>query len=366
MRVIAIVNHKGGCGKTTTSINLSACLAHLGKKVLLIDVDPQGHSSCGLRIRAESLRYTLYDLLSPTHRRPIPLDDIRQPINAFFHIIPSYGILNAIEEELVLLPDNVQYLKKKLRWLIEDPEEYDYVLLDCPPHLGLLTFNALEACDEVIIPIEPSYFSLHGLAKIIETLKALNQRRVHPIEIHALLTLFNSETSFAKEVYDNIKTHFQERLFHAIIHENVLLKEAASAGESILVYAPESAACSDYLHLAKEYLERELARVLPASELGWQKVLDNRFGPRKVPGGILFQAYNLTAKDVELAGDFNHWIPEPLIRRTEEGLWQKVIPVLKGHYRYKFIIDGEWQLDPYQSEQRSNAFGTTDSFLNYS
>jgi len=226
-----------------------------------------------------------------------------------------------------------------------------------------ILLQQIEAADDVVIPIEPSFFSLHGLAKISETLETINSKRCVPINLHALLTIFDSRTRFVRDVYEEVKTHFKERLFKSIIHESVLFKEAASAGMSIVDYDRHSIAFRDYFHLAVEYLEREWDRRLPEQTLGWDRVLHERFAPRQVPGGVLFQALSPNAREVEIAGDFNNWVPESLARRSASGLWQKVIPVSPGSYRYKFIVDGEWQVDPYQPMQRLNDFGTIDSYL---
>ncbi|MBI3307179.1 MAG: AAA family ATPase [Candidatus Omnitrophica bacterium] len=364
MRVIAIANQKGGCGKTTTSINFAACLAHLGKRVLIVDLDPQGHSTCGLGIHAEKLSWTIYDLLKGGgHGRQTSWPEVLREISPNLYVTPSYSILSALEEELVYQPDCFKRLKHELEGESFSELKFHYVILDCPPNLGVLTFNALEAADEIFIPIEPSFFSLHGLGKISETVQAVNQRRPIPLELHALLTIFDSRTRFAREVYDEVKTHFKSRLFRAIIHESVLLKEAASAGESIVQYAMDSPPFRDYFNLAVEYLEREWNRLLPEEELGWENLLLNRYGPRRVIGGILFQIISKNARTVEIAGDFNHWIPESLVKRSEDGLWQKVIPIQRGSYRYKFIVDGEWQMDPEYPVQKQNDFGTYDSYL---
>jgi chromosome partitioning protein len=363
LRVIAIANQKGGCGKTTTSINFAAGLAFLRKKTLLLDLDPQGHSTCGLGIKASEHAASLYDFLTPLRLAKPDFQKALCEINPYLFLLPSYGILGALEEELMMMPGKELRLKQ---WLAS-PEfashEFDYVILDCPPNLGLLSLSSLEAADEIIIPIEPSFFSLHGLAKISETVAQVNQHRDHPLLVNALLTLFNSDTKFAQEVYEEVKSHFKERLFSAIIHENVLLREAASAGQSITDYAPESPACRDYLNLATEYLERQWDRILPPQKLGWENVLRQHFGPKRMPGGVLFQIVSRNARWVEIAGDFNNWIPEALMRRNEEGLWQKVIPMNSGNFRYKFIVDGEWQIDPYQPTQQMNAYGTFDSYL---
>jgi len=363
LRVIAIANQKGGCGKTTTSINFSACLNFIQKKVLVVDLDPQGHSTCGLGIKTQKGMPTLYDLLSPLPRVKPSLAQAIQSLREDFDLIPCDASLNAIEEEFGFMPNYHLKLRELLCTILEDQRHYDFVVLDCPPNLGMLTWNALNAADEIIVPVEPSFFSLHGLAKISETLQIVNRSREIPLAIHALLTLFNSQMNFSHEIYDEVRKHFKDRLFTTIIHEHVSLKEAAAAGQSIVQYGPQSQAFQDYLNLAVEFLERDWNRKLPKKELGWDQVYQNHFGPRQVSDGILFQFSSKTASSVEIAGDFNHWVAEPLLRRNQDGLWQKVIPVESKVFRYKFIVDGEWQVDPSQPRQRENAYGGADSYV---
>lgn len=365
MRIIAIANQKGGCGKTTTSINFSACLSFLQKKVLVIDLDPQGHSTCGLGVKTQKGVPTLYELLSPLqHTHPLPSQVIRN-LKADLDLIPCNASLNALEEEFGFMPNYHLKVRELITQISETRGDYDFVVMDCPPNLGALTWNALSAADEVLIPVEPSYFSLHGLAKISETLQIVDRNRETPLAIHALLTLFNSQMNFSHEIYEEVRAHFQGRLFTTIIHEHITLKEAAAAGKSIDQYAPQSQAFQDYLNLAVEYLERDWNRRLPQQELGWEKVVTNHFGPRQMPDGILFQFSSKTASSVEIAGDFNHWVPESLLRRGQDGLWQKVIPVELKTFRYKFIIDGEWQVDPSQPMQKENAYGGVDSYMEF-
>lgn len=363
MRIVAIANQKGGCGKTTTTINFSACLNFLQKSVLVIDLDPQGHSTCGLGVRTHRGGVTLYDLLSPLRQMPPSFSETIHTIKSDFDVLPCDFALNALEEELGFMPQAHLRLQGLLSRLMREHRSYDFVVLDCPPNLGVLTWNALHAADEIIIPVEPSFFSLHGLGKISETIQGINGGREAPLVVHALLTMFNSEMNFSQEVYDEVKAHFQKKLFTTIIHEHIALKEAAASGVSVAQYAPQSQAFQDYLNLAVEFLERDWDRKLPEKDLGWTQVVHNHLGPRKVPDGILFQFMSKTASSVEIAGDFNHWVPEKLVRRGQDGLWQRVIPVELKTFRYKFIVDGEWQVDPYQPTQKENAYGGVDSYL---
>lgn len=366
MRIIAIANQKGGCGKTTTSINFSACLNFLQKSVLVVDLDSQGHATCGLGIKAQKGIPTLYELLSPLCHKAPAFSQAIQEIQPNFDVLPCYSSLNALEEEFGFLPNNHSRLRELFSRIKREYRDYDFAVLDCPPNLGVLTWNALNAADEILIPVEPSFFSLHGLGKISETVQIVNRSREVPLTVHALLTLFNSEVSFSQEVYDEVKAHFQKRLFTTIIHDHIALKEAAASGLSIERYAPQSMAFQDYLNLAVEFLERDWNRKLPEKELGWSQVVKNHFGPRQVSDGILFQFMSKTASSVEIAGDFNHWVSEALVRRNQEGLWQRVIPVEMKTFRYKFIVDGEWQVDPHQPAQKENAFGGVDSYAEIS
>lgn len=363
LRVIAIANQKGGCGKTTTSINLSACLSHLAKRVLLIDLDPQGHSTCGLGLAPEQFEFTGYDFLRGSAAEKKKFQKISADAGDFLRVLPSSPALARLEEEMAFTPGRERRLKEMLNALRESGEQFDYVLIDCPPNIGTLTLNALFAADELIVPIEPSFFSLHGLAKISETMETINRQRRSPLAVHALLTLFDSRTCFAKEVYEEVSRHFQKKLFRSIIHESVTLKECAGAGKSVVDFAPQSQACRDYMNLALEYLEKSWEALNPEDSLGWENVIRQRFEPRKAVGGVLFQCAGEGAQEVEIAGDFNSWVPEPLVRRREAGIWQKIIPMPAGEFRYKFIVDGEWQLDPFQENSKQNSFGSFDSWI---
>lgn len=362
MRVIAIANQKGGCGKTTTSINFSAGLAGFGKKTLLIDMDPQGHSTCGLGIPAANLSYTLYDLLCAGPDLHPKIANVMREIQPYFYVLPATTNLAGLEEEFLYLVDRNQRLKNHLLPPLDHEHLFDYVILDCPPNLGVLTLNALFAADEIIIPIEPSFFSLHGLAKITETIENINDTRRRPLRIHALLTIFDSETCFAKEIYEDVRQHFTDRLFRTIIHEHILLKESAGAGQSIMDYAPDSAPAREYGSLAKEFMEREWDHAM----LGRKLASDGGgYAPVHLPGGILFQYFRPGARMIEIVGDFNRWVPEPLVPRSPEGLWQKVVCSVPGMkaVRYKFIVDGQWRVDPSNAARAENAYGSQDSYL---
>jgi len=360
LRIVAIANQKGGCGKTTTSIHLAACLSHLQHKTLLVDFDPQGHSTCGLGIRAEELPHTLFDLLHPAAiSGSLALSEVAVYARPHLYVMPSYVVLGDLED----LYQDFEGLQEAFLRVLDlealEREGFETVLIDCPPNLGKLTRTALWAAGEVIVPIEPSFFSLHGLAKISETLEKINLHREQPLKIHALMTLVDTRNAFSGEVHANVRKHFGTRLFQTLIREDGLFKEAAGAGQTIVDYAPQSQAFEDYRDLALEFLERGIDESLMAAA-GPEG--SRRFGPRRVVGGMLFQIAYAQAQSVEIAGDFNRWIPEKL-RKREGGLWQLVLSVASGRHRYKFIVDGEWRRDPYQPLQLRNGFGGYDSYL---
>lgn len=366
IRVIAIANQKGGCGKTTTAINLGACLARLNQRVLLVDLDPQAHTTVGLGILPEKLPRTLWDLLSVEGENKGWWEETTLRLNPHLFLLPGDLRLHQFEETFSHDPQREKQLKYLLLFSLPRPDPVDFILVDCPPNLGLLTLNALEASQEVIIPIEPSFFSLHGLAKISETLQRVGEKRGRVHQTGALLTLFESRSRFSQEVYEEVKKHFQERMFHTVIHENVSLREAAGAGLSVIDYDPASSGSCDYSRLAAEVLERGWhweEEAVSSDKTGLSAPV---FNPRPVCGGVLFQYWAPEAKEVLVAGDFNQWIAEPLIRRRENGLWQRIFPLRRGGYHYKFLVNGEWKLDPGALANRENSFGSQDSYIEIS
>lgn len=362
MRAIAIANQKGGCGKTTTTINLGACLARLNQRVLLVDLDPQAHTTVGLGILPERLDKTLYHLLCPEGEKRPPWEETLLQVNNYLSLLP--GDLRLSEFEAIFT--NVPQKEKQLKYLFLftlPRQSFDFVLIDCPPNLGLLTTNALEAAQEVVIPIEPSFFSLHGLAKISETLQRVGAKRGRMHRTNALLTLFEDKNGFSREVHDEVRKHFQDRLFQTVIRENVTLREAAGAGLSIADFDPSSIGYRDYMSLATEILERAWKAEGLDEETRSSNGKKQASGPQKVSGGILFQYFAPQAREVLLAGDFSQWIGIPLIRRNADGLWQRIVSLRQGGYHYKFLVDGEWILDPQADREKVNSYGRRDSYI---
>ncbi|APG64034.1 chromosome partitioning protein ParA [Tenacibaculum todarodis] len=250
-KIIAIANQKGGVGKTTTTVNLAASLGVLEKKVLLIDADPQANASSGLGIDVESVEFGTYQVLEHTISAKEAIIETNSPN---VDIIPAHIDLVAIEIELVD-KENREYMLKKAVEEIKD--NYDYILIDCAPSLGLITLNSLVAADAVIIPIQCEYFALEGLGKLLNTIKSVQKIHNPELDIEGLLlTMFDSRLRLSNQVVDEVRKHFSSMVFDTIIRRNTRLGEAPSYGESIIAYDATSKGAVNYLNLANELLKK--------------------------------------------------------------------------------------------------------------
>ncbi|MFT6698618.1 MAG: chromosome partitioning protein [Porticoccaceae bacterium] len=250
-KIIAIANQKGGVGKTTTSINLAASLGVLEKKVLLIDADPQANASSGLGIDVDSVEFGTYQVLEHTISAK---ETIVKTTSPNVDIIPAHIDLVAIEIELVDKEDREYMLKKSL---IEIRDDYDYIIIDCAPSLGLITLNSLVAADSVIIPIQCEYFALEGLGKLLNTIKSIQNIHNADLDIEGLLlTMFDSRLRLSNQVVDEVRKHFSSMVFDTIIRRNTRLGEAPSYGESIIAYDATSKGAINYLNLAQELIKK--------------------------------------------------------------------------------------------------------------
>ncbi|EMR05557.1 Sporulation initiation inhibitor protein soj [Bhargavaea cecembensis DSE10] len=248
-RIISIANQKGGVGKTTTSVNLSACLAHVGRKVLLIDTDPQGNATSGVGINKGDVQNCIYDVL-------IDDADVRSAVMPTkvegLSVIPATIALAGAEIELVSTISREVRLKHALDELKDD---YDYIIIDCPPSLGLLTLNALTASDGLIIPVQCEYYALEGLSQLLSTIRLVQKHLNQDLMIDGvLLTMFDARTNLGIQVIEEVKKYFQDKVYHTVIARNVRLSEAPSHGEPIIVYDPRSRGAEVYLELAKEVI----------------------------------------------------------------------------------------------------------------
>jgi chromosome partitioning protein len=258
MRTIAVVNQKGGCGKTITSINLAAFLACAQRRVLLVDMDPQGHATLGLVAGAAPSSKTVYEVFSRRGgQEPPGLRDVVVPVREKLDVAPADILMSAIPEMLAGLTGRENILADAVARV---RDAYDYVVVDCPPNVGLLTFNALKACSEAIVPMDPSFFSLHGIGKLLETFDVLAKKADHQIEARILVTLYPGRAPFVKAVVDELHRHLGGRYFETVIRYSVKLAEAASHGVPIAHYCRHCVGFDDYEALAEEVLRQEAGR----------------------------------------------------------------------------------------------------------
>jgi chromosome partitioning protein len=419
MRTIAIINQKGGVGKTTTSINLAACLARLGHKTLLVDMDPQGHCGTGLAVPEEQIERTIYDaLIEESDGRPVKLAELVWQIASEFDLAPANIRLAAFEQVFAGRQGREDRLVKALGSV---KDSYEWAIIDCPPSVGLLTFNALKACDEVIVPVETGFFSLHGLAKMMETLELMRERCNKPILVRVLPTLYDTRTKLAREVLSELRTKFRDYLMESTVNFNTKLKEAASFGQPITEYDPGSRGYKDFVNLARELMghrpvdvepvalekmsrpaelvqrAKQLAQLTnfqfgknsvagqaagqvessetaamdeegemasPAEVKTTAQKLEEFYGVKQMDGEVVFAA-KFDAKKVLIAGDFNNWSPmsTPMQINGKPGVWVTKLPLPPGRYRYRLVVDGKWITDPHNQYVEANQYGELNNVV---
>jgi chromosome partitioning protein len=250
-KIISVVNQKGGVGKTTTAINVGACLGVLEKKTLIIDADPQANATSGVGFDPKNIKTSIYECL--VNGTP-PQDIILTTENPNLDILPAHIDLVGAEIELINMP-NREYMMKMVLEKIKD--DYDFIIIDCSPSLGLITLNALTASDSVIVPVQCEYFALEGLGKLLNTIKIVQTRLNEDLDIEGiLLTMYDSRLRLANQVVEDVKTHFQQIVFDTIIHRNTKLGEAPSFGETIMLHDATGKGAINYLNLAREILQK--------------------------------------------------------------------------------------------------------------
>ncbi len=396
MRSIAVINQKGGCGKTTVAMNLAACLANQNRRTLLVDMDPQSHCAVGLAVPEDQIEHTIYEVLISAHSDArVSLKNIVWQIAQNFDLAPA-GIELAALEPLLAGQDRREDCLRDV--LENEAGNYDFVVIDCPPSVGLLTFNSLRAADEVVIPVETGYFALHGLSKQLETLDVLRQQCQQDITVKVLASMYDVRTKLAREVLSELRKNHSAYMFKAIINFNTKLKEAASFGQPITEYEPASKGMKDFMSLADEIIQDEksvvsvdsvesqllaisksadellaesekLVGIKPVSEpqveMTIEEKIESFYGVRQEQDQVKFAALYPSAQKVCLAGDFNNWEPDetPLHHDGDNGRWAVEMPLSHGDYRYRYVVDGRWQQDPYNEKTVKNEFGEFNSLL---
>jgi len=428
MRTIAVVNQKGGCGKTTVSINLASALAELGQRVLLVDMDPQSHCAVGLAVPEEQIEQSIYDvLISRSRNEPIKLTEILWQVSDRLELAPASIDLSAFEQQMTGVADRESCLKDTLDEMTGD---YDYAVIDCPPAVSLLTFNALRAATDVVVPVETGYFALHGLSRQLETLSILCRRCSQEVDVRVLASMYDIRTKMAREILGELRSHFGDKMFKAIVNFNTKIKEASSFGQPISEYDPASKGQRDFCSLAEEILisqgkqqRHELIDTLagqlesisatadellqvakpPIEAVPTPKTaespsplredeftaaeaeaedgkiaaaetpqtvetaakLSDYYGVSQMNEAVVFVTLYPRATSVQIAGDFNNWQPEqtPMQKVGESGVWQTEMNLPAGRYRYRLVVDGQWQQDPYNELTELNPFGGFNSVL---
>jgi len=438
MKTIAVVNQKGGCGKTTVSINLASALAEAGRSVLLVDIDPQSHCAVGLAVPEEQIEQSIYDvLISRSRNEPIKLTEILWQISDRLELAPASIDLSAFEQQMAGIAERECCLRDALD---EVKDDYDYTIIDCPPAVGLLTFNALRAATDVIVPVETGYFALHGLSKQLETLSILCRRCSQQVAVKVLASMYDIRTKMAREILAELRSHFGDKMFKTVVSFNTKIKEAASFGQPISEYDPASKGQRDFHSLTEEILgaqakqqrhglvnslagqlesisatadellqaakppikavatakpeelqprpgEGEVASVVAGAQedrvevpeqpeaLGVPELEDSEkraaaklseyYGVNQISDAVVFVTLYPRAESVQLAGDFNNWQPEqtPMEKVGESGVWQTKVALPAGRYRYRLVVDGQWQQDPYNELTELNPFGGFNSVV---
>ena len=360
MKIIAISNQKGGCGKTTTATNLAAALAQRGKKTLLIDLDPQSHATMGLGALKVDPMNSIFALFTNELNNVKKIDEICIGIDPGLDLVPSHIILSTIEQDLNEREDGLLILTKAITR--SDDLNYDYLVIDCPPNLGFLTFNALRAANEIIIPVETSVFSIMGVGKLISMVELIKIKLHHAPHVKGLVTMYDEYSDFSEKMLGKIKYIFKDRLLNTMISYDVSVRQAQEKAETIFKCSPQSRSAHDYMALASEVIALDKEEATGSIYQEIRKILHGVYGNVHSKEKE-FKFYAPKAKDVYVVGDFNNWKIDDSskLERLDTGDWAKAFYLLPGQYRYKFVVDGLWFWDPQNAEKESNPYGDFDS-----
>lgn len=364
MKIIAIANRKGGCGKTTTAINLASCLAKKEHRVLLLDLDPQGHASLGLNAYREDAR-DLYHVIT----RQAKLEEIvLRGVFPGLDVVPATLNLAAAEH----LPEGGGQHDR----LLEEPlasirDRYDYAVVDCPSSLGLLPLNALAAADLVLIPVEMSPFGLAGIGRMYETVALLRKRAERDIAIRVLPTLVDSRTRLCRHFLREVWERFADDVLPGAVLYTVRLREAVQNGVPIVAYDPASPAAMQYDALADELMAVLHGDRRPADMAGQVSAIGHaleeacsRRGGQDRRRQVVLRFHGYAGREVLLAGDFNNWEPDhKVITRRAGDAVEKILTLHPGVYQYRLVVDGQWQDDASNPDRTPTLMGGFNSLL---
>ncbi len=355
MKIIAVANQKGGCGKTITAVSLAGALAGAGKNVLFVDLDPQGHASSAFGIKepdSSMTSYLIFESFLATKTADISSIIIQRYQTLW--VVPSHITLSTMEQKMANIRGAVLVVSGALK--TEAAQKFDYIILDTPPNLGFLTLNALHAAGEVIVPLDISLFSLNGVSQIDDMLELAKDMGFKKPHVNFLITLYDSRSNFAKTFLEKAKTTFSNKLFRTIVRQNIKLREAAQAGQVIFEYDSSCNGAKDYTALVKEIMPEFKGESIHIKPLAVQ--------PQTAPEAF-FKLLAPDAENVYLAGSFNNWAQDEssVMKKLDNGIWVKIISLPQGSYHYKFIVDGKWIEDPANNMVEADAFGGKNSLV---
>ena len=359
MRVISVANQKGGCGKTTTAINLAGSLAVKGYKVLLMDLDPQAHASFGLGVKSDQLERSMYNVLTRTDTKRKKLSQAILNIWENLNLAPGHILLSTIEQELRNEEHAISLVYKAIDLL---ETNYDFIIIDCPPSLGFLTFNALRASHLLIVPLECCSLSLMGVGKLINMVELIQLKLQRAPKVKGLVTIYDQRTKYGKKMFEKIKTYFRDNIFRTVIRANITLREAAERGIPVVKFDKRSRGAADYMSLAEEVIMDARKLFLDDFYQEAENFMANMSSKMKAQ---TFSLLAPEAKNIYVIGDFNNWNVNESnrLQKMPDGRWEKRIALKPGIYKYKFIVDGEWRHDSNNSKTISNNVGGIDSVL---
>ena len=342
----------------------------------MIDLDPQAHASLGLNLENKDSIYNVISKLTP---RKLSITDIIRNVGPNFDIVPSNILVGTLEQELA---DEIGRELKLTDIIAKIKDQYDYILMDCPPSLGFLTVNALRACDEVFIPVETSRFSMQGVEHLLDIVNLIRERLSHPVAYRILVTMFDSRLRHSFSMLSQIREKFSAVLFDTIVHTNVKLKESVVMGQTVVAYDKYCRGAKDYFSLAKEIISKEETSQKQTREIRSQEPADvseikveenyrfsNRMQSLMADGvsGMRLTTFSLDApqaRSVYVTGSFNDWsLDEKCRMRQEGGQWLVDVSLRPGVHKYQFIVDGRWREDPANPRQERNSFGDINSLV---